>query len=232
MFKRQFRLTRNDFFLLERCIYNKMSEKGYDSKKHHEYAVRSSGSPITLELRLYITLRILSGASYLDMVWYGVHVRSVSDIFWRTICDIDESIDNINFPIDPNEIMQLVNNWATKRKDRHGFTTNMGTAVALDGFVIEIIKPDVNDLNGQDVGCYMNRKGFWGMISQLACAANAKVRYQLNAAKKVTGRINKLGKNAWQVIRVFPSKNQSMNIGKCEHLITSSVVKELRLREC
>ena len=177
MFQRQFRLTLEDFFLLERCIYDQMSEKGYDLKKHHVYAVRSSGSPVTLELRLYITLRILSGASYLDIIWYGVHVRSVHDIFWRTVCDIDEAIDNINLPINRNEIMQLVDNWAAKRKDRHGFVTNMGIAVALNGFVIEIIQPDVNDLNEQEVGCFMNRKGFWGLISQLACDANAKVRF-------------------------------------------------------
>ena len=92
MFKRQFRLTREDFFLLERCIYDNMAKKGYDPKKHYDLATRSSGSPITLELRLYVTLRICSGASYLDMVWYQVDVKSVPDIFWRTICDIDEAI--------------------------------------------------------------------------------------------------------------------------------------------
>ena len=73
--------------------------------------------------------------------------------------------------------MQLVDNWAAKRKDRHGFTTNMGTGLALDGFVIEILKPNAKDLNGQEVGCFKNRKGFWGLISQLACDANAKVRF-------------------------------------------------------
>jgi hypothetical protein len=94
MFKRQFRLTREDFFLLERCIYDNMAKKGYDSKKHYDLATRSSGSPITLELRLYVTLRICSGASYLDMIWYQVDIKSVPDIFWRTICDIDEAIAN------------------------------------------------------------------------------------------------------------------------------------------
>jgi hypothetical protein len=38
--------------------------------------------------------------------------------------------------------MKLVNNWSKKHKDRHGFTTNKGTALALDGFVIEIKKPN------------------------------------------------------------------------------------------
>jgi hypothetical protein len=177
MFKRQFRLTREDFFLHERCIYDNMAKKGYDSKKHYDLATRSSGSPITLELRLYVTLRICSGASYLDMIWYQVDIKSVPDIFWRTICDIDEAIDNINFPTDPSEIMLLVENWAAKRKERHGFTTNMGTGLALDGFVIEMLQPDANDLNGQEVACFRNRKGFSGLISQLGSDANAKVRF-------------------------------------------------------
>jgi hypothetical protein len=53
----------------------------------------------------------------------------------------------------------------------------MGTSLAVDGFVIETLKPDAAHLNGQEVGCYRNRKGFWGVISQVACDANAKVRY-------------------------------------------------------
>jgi hypothetical protein len=44
----------------------KTSNFGYDDEKHFKFATLSSGSPVTLELGLFITLRILSGASYLD----------------------------------------------------------------------------------------------------------------------------------------------------------------------
>jgi hypothetical protein len=84
-----------------------LERKGYDYEKHAMYATRSSGSPVPLELRLYITLRILSGASYLDMIWYGVEVKSVPGIFWRTVCDIDDALDNINFPTDEAGIQQV-----------------------------------------------------------------------------------------------------------------------------
>jgi hypothetical protein len=127
-----------------------MEGKGCDSSRHACYAARSSGSPISLELRLYIMLQILSGASYLDMIWYGVEIRSVPGIFWKTICNIDDALDNIRFPADEEGIWQVVDNWAVKRKDQHGFTTNMGTVLAVDGFVIEIVKPDAKDLNGQE----------------------------------------------------------------------------------
>jgi dTDP-D-glucose 4,6-dehydratase len=53
----------------------------------------------------------------------------------------------------------------------------MGTALAVDGFVIKTVKPDVKDLNGQDVSCYRNRKAVWGLISQVACDVNAKERF-------------------------------------------------------
>jgi len=67
--------------LLEATILESMERKGYDLARHACYTARSSGSPISLELRLYITLRILSGASYLDMIWYGVEIRSVPALF-------------------------------------------------------------------------------------------------------------------------------------------------------
>ena len=103
-------MTRDDFSLLETAILENMERKGYDFGKHASYATQSSGSPITLELQLYITLQILSCASYLGMIWYVVEVRSVPGIFWRMICDIDAAVDNLNFPTDEVGLMPLVDN--------------------------------------------------------------------------------------------------------------------------
>ncbi len=94
-----------------------------------------------------------------------------------TICDIDEAINNINFPSDTAGIAKLVDNWAAKRKKKHGFAMNMATALAVDGFVIEIVKPSAADLNGQDITAYRNRKGFGGLIAQVGCDSNAKVQF-------------------------------------------------------
>jgi hypothetical protein len=110
-----------------------------------------------LELRLYIKLRILSGASYLDMIWYMVEIRSVPRPFWRTICDIDDAVDNINFPTNEAGNMQVVKIWSAKQRDCHGFATNMGTALAVDGFVIETVKPDAKDL--MDRRCHVTGTG-------------------------------------------------------------------------
>jgi len=177
MFKRQFRMCREDFYGLEKIIMDHKATQGYDMGRHYKQASCSSGSPITLELRLFITMRLLSGASYLDMIWYGVSVASIPSILWSTICEIDEALDNIRFPTDDIGIMQLVDNWASKRQDRHGFVTNLGTALAIDGYVIEIKKPSASELNGKEVACFRNRKGFWGLITQVGCDSNGKVRF-------------------------------------------------------
>jgi hypothetical protein len=73
MFNRQFRLCRTDFFY----VLVKISD---DLSKNTKNDICSSGSPITLELMLLITLRILAGASYLDMIHYRVYIDSVASI--------------------------------------------------------------------------------------------------------------------------------------------------------
>jgi hypothetical protein len=45
--------------------------------------------------------------------------------------------------------MQMVDNWAAKLKDCHDFTASMGTALAVDDFVIETVKLDAKDLQGK-----------------------------------------------------------------------------------
>jgi hypothetical protein len=73
-------------------------QNSYDYEKHIKYDILSSGSPITLEFRLYITLQLCSGAQYLDMIWFCVSLDSIPEIFCSTICEIDEAIQNIKFP--------------------------------------------------------------------------------------------------------------------------------------
>lgn len=72
------------------------------------------------------------------MIWFGVSPDSIPYIFWSTICEIDEAINSINFSSDKLGLMKLVNDWSKKHRDHHGFTTNMSTALALDGFVLKL----------------------------------------------------------------------------------------------
>jgi hypothetical protein len=176
MFERQYRISREDFWDIHRAVMDKKVLDGYDEAKHLKYATISSGSPVTLELRMYITFRILSGASYLDMIWYAVEVNSVHNIVWRTCCEIDSAVHNIDFPITEVGMQRMADNWAIKREERHGFATNQGTLIAVDGIVPEIRQPKRSELDGQDVRHYMNRKGFWALVCQVGCDVNGKVR--------------------------------------------------------
>jgi hypothetical protein len=130
-----------------------------------------------MEIRIFITLCLCSGAMYLDMLWHCVSLKSIPEIFRSTICDIEKAVDYIFSPCDIVVIKKLINDWSKKHKDHHGFTSNMGNALAVDGFVIEIKKSNSSDLDGQQVGYSRNLKGFSGLISQVARDSNAKVQF-------------------------------------------------------
>ena len=88
MFTRQLRLAREDFYYVLLKITDDLS-------RNEKQARNSSGSSIMPELKLRITLRILAGASYLDMIHYRVHIDSVSSIVWDTVKAINSKIDDI-----------------------------------------------------------------------------------------------------------------------------------------
>ena len=72
MFRRQFRLCREDFGDLLGRIAPLI-------ERNEVMARKSSGSSICPELRLMVTLRKLAGAKYLDMIWYRVSVDHVHE---------------------------------------------------------------------------------------------------------------------------------------------------------
>ncbi len=44
---------------------------------------------------------------YLDMIWYVASLKSIPEIFWSSIYEIDEAVDNINIPPDTVGVMKL-----------------------------------------------------------------------------------------------------------------------------
>ena len=167
MFRRQFRLGRLDFFYVLIKIEN-------DLKKNVQQAMNSSGSSVSPYLMLLITLRILAGASYLDMIHYHVHVDSVASIVWETVCSIHKRIDNIKVAQNEGECRVIANEWAKIQRSRWGSFMTPGTIYAGDGLVIEIQQPSVKDLRGRAIAVFRNRKGLWGLIAQGFCDANTR----------------------------------------------------------
>lgn len=91
MFKRQFRISRQLFGAILTLIAPLI-------QRNEKQAICSSGSSVNPEMRLMITLRILAGASYLDMIWFHVAVNSVVAIAIDCCKAMDASINNIKIP--------------------------------------------------------------------------------------------------------------------------------------
>ena len=64
-------------------------------QRNEAMAMRSSGSSICPELRLMMTLRILAGAKYLNMIWSRVSVDHINDYVIDCLLAINSTVDNI-----------------------------------------------------------------------------------------------------------------------------------------
>ena len=126
------------------------------------------------DIMLMITLRILAGASCLDMIHYQVHVDSVCDIVWRTVKEIHDKVDNKKKPENESDCKSLANVWSEIQTKRWGTVLTAGTILAGDGLVIEIAQPSVICLRGRLISIFRNRKSLWGLIAQAFCDAHTK----------------------------------------------------------
>lgn len=167
MFTRQFRLCREDFFYV-------LAKIERDIKKNIIKAINSSGSPICPQLMLMITLRILAGASYLDMIHYRVNVDSVASIVWDTVLAIHKRIDNIKLAESEAECLKIAKGWAAIQLRRWGQHLTAGTIYAGDGLALEIAQPSVADLRDRPLSIFRNRKGFWALVAQGFCDCNTR----------------------------------------------------------
>jgi hypothetical protein len=165
IFERMFRLAREDFFELLAKIAHKL-------EKNEEMARRSSGSAISPEMRLLITLRILAGAAYLDMIWYRVNVDHVHELCWEVIQVINNTIENIRWPNTLEDYNRIAIGWQEKQIARWKHDLTPGTIAAGDGLAIPILQPTLKQLRGTQVTNYLNRKSFWALIAQAFCDSN------------------------------------------------------------
>ena len=127
LFCRQFRLPKPVFFSL--CERLKAGYPGPRSIGYENYLISQrqgknstpDSGPITMEIKLAITLRLLAGASELDMIWYGVQLSSVNTVFHFVINLIDQVLTNdeiFNFNPENNtnetQFEQVVNQIASE----------------------------------------------------------------------------------------------------------------------
>jgi hypothetical protein len=185
MFYRQFRMFRAEFFeLLQRMI--DVFPGPYDTgHQNYEYSCQqgdnSWGAHIPLQIKLCVTLRILAGASYLDMIWYGCSVNHVEAFFVDMLKLIDlalpiEFIFNFDAGTDFNE---MANEWTRIMERKRGCALLRGTILAGDGLVVQIEGLSTLELDTicLDDDAFRNRKGYFGLIVQAFCDAFCMFRY-------------------------------------------------------
>lgn len=148
-FYRQFRILKEEFLILvERCknIYPGKSSRGIENyrqaQKMGQVSTPNSG-PITMEIKVAITLRMLAGAAYLDMIWYGVQLDSVHPIFVFTIELIDKALpnheifnfnpENLNFT---EECQRISNEWSSLMINKKGFDLFPGNYESINENII------------------------------------------------------------------------------------------------
>ena len=167
MFSRQFRLCREEFYYVIIKISNSLEVVD-------QQAINSSGSSVSVQLMLMITLRTLAGASYLDMIYYHIHIDSVSEILWKTVSAIHENLNNIKLPSANEEFLAIARVWSDIQTKRWGSILTGGTILAGDGLVIEIEQPSLASLRGRPISIFQNRRSMWGLIVQAFYDAHTK----------------------------------------------------------
>ena len=182
MFYRHFRLVKDELYdLLEKMKDGYPGSPRRTGRENLALAYQmgdlSSGTHIPLELKLMVTLRLLAGANYLDMIWYGISVDSVSYVFKSTIDLIQKVEPAIGVPTTDEGWRELLDGWDDISIRKKGLVTVPGTALAGDGLAIETTAPTAKDRGDVSLPAFRNRKGFYGLICQAFCDCNAKFRY-------------------------------------------------------
>lgn len=175
LFMRQFRIAR--------CVFNNLIGKIEELHTPKEWEIkeemgrRSSGSHVSLKLKLMVTLRLLAGASYLDMIWYGIGLESVHPMFVTTLDRLNRVLDNVRIPDTNEKWAALAERWSIKMMEKRLFDILPGTVLAGDGLAIPIVAPDEKDRGGLDLSKFRNRKGFYALIVQAFCDCDCKFVY-------------------------------------------------------
>lgn len=187
LFQAQFRITRVVFEEILQKLINSYPGNFETGMENYRYACTrgniSSGAHISLEIKLCITLRMLAGGSYLDMIWYGVSLSSVHRIFHQMVQAIDVAFpDQTAFcpPRSTEEFEKLAKEWSEIMVGRYQHDFLSGTVLAGDGLVVSIDAPtrsDRNQSNVPELAHYRNRKGCYALIVQAFCDAYGKFRY-------------------------------------------------------
>ena len=123
---------------------------------------------VGIDAKVCITLRLLAGASYLDVGWaYEVGKTSPNAIFRGTLHALNCVLPNLTFPTSEADCAHHARLFHHTRR-----SPISGIIAALDGIAISIRQPKLSA--APDPRKYYNRKGFYAICVQAAVSADYK----------------------------------------------------------
>jgi len=158
-FTRTYRLSRNSFYrllslLLGGIVFESVS------------CVHNTGTKVAADSRLAITLRMLAGASYLDLrLCFNVSVSSIYRIFHDTCQAIMEALRLPGISRSWEDLHRASIEFKLSRRFKNPLSGCVG---ALDGIAIKIAKPRCNERPA----AYFCRKGYYAIPVQALVDAN------------------------------------------------------------
>lgn len=156
-FTRLYRLSKSEFDDAILVIF-----PDHDPAPTRKYNARA----IDPRIRLAIFTRMLAGAQILDLWWpYHVGVSSVYNLFSDVLRRVATHVDNVQFPRSEAECRKAADDFQRLRK-----SPIWGVISALDGVSVAIRCPNLDDTPTPRF--FYNRKGFYSICVQAACAAD------------------------------------------------------------
>jgi DDE superfamily endonuclease len=180
-FRRYFRMNKESFFKLCELITLKVGvdvfrpESSFPDVVSTRGSVKGSGGAICGEIRVAICIRLMAGASYLDlMVIFDLCHRSIFRCFHTAVSWITKTL---TFPL-PAALRDQDATFFEERSDEFaGGASNgifRGCFGALDGLAIRIKRPTKSQ-SVRDPGAYYCRKGFHALNVQAICDSNKRI---------------------------------------------------------
>ena len=174
-FRRQYRITRAEFALLREALLPHLRPRSVAMGNV------GSGGIIPVDTKILITLRMMAGAMYLDMVWYRVAVNHVNEYMMEIVEAMNSCayLDNINLPKTEAEVRRVQSEWDAVSKIKHGCTQIEGTIGAVDGYQTAIRRPSNTECEAMGVNpdAFFYRKGFFAVLACGVCDAYGQFMY-------------------------------------------------------
>jgi hypothetical protein len=163
-FTRVFRMSQSTFLALLRILQR-------DLTRDMRMALRSSGGRVEPAVRLALTIRMLAGASYLDMMLvFRIASSTVYDVFHSTVTSITRRISMPGLSVDRSDLHRLALAFTCSRQPPSPL---YGCVGAVDGICIEIQKPP-DEFGPRAFYC---RKGMYAIPAQALVDANYRFLY-------------------------------------------------------